>query len=210
MKMKLGKIKTKLQNLFVIIKRIFKSGYILFARILIILGQEMIKEKKPYSIITKIIENLLISLDVDIKVKTISDHPLYVRFTVEISSASPQIVDWRYFTMELIYQLGAELNDVVIEKNKKENNGKQNIYNIDITKTAIANLEKGITINRPVLFDEDNTMTIMKKAVKLAKDNEITPELLEKTLKINSFRARLLYEQLKNTNITRKNKTVIN
>ena len=71
-------------------------------------------------------------------------------------------------------------------------------YMIDITKTAIGSLEKGLTVGQPILFEPDNTMSVIKKAVELIKTGKnISPKILAKEININSARAEMLYEQLK-------------
>lgn len=200
------KFKKKIKKNFQKIKSALRTGYIVLAHILIDIGYVMLKRKKKYQVITRLIEELFISLDVYIKVERVSEYPLYVSFHTVIESGSSETIDWKYFTLELIYQLGCMFSDVVIEKDtgtKKDDHK----YFIDITKTAITNLEKGVSSNQPMLFEAENTTSIIKRVVEMVRFGEkVSPKYLEDKLNINEYRAEKLYEQLEQAGFLEKKK----
>lgn len=198
--------------IYIRLKKLLHWLYIITAHFLIFIGQQMLGKKERHQVITHLIEELFTSIDVYIQVLDISEYPLYVRFTIRIDSASEHIVNWKYFTLELVYQLGCMLSDVTIEHDPQSKKDEPRFF-IDITLTAITNLEKGMSTNRPLLFEDENTMTIIKKAVNLIESGDnITPHLLKKKLNINEFRAAKLFEQLQQSGLLDKKnpKLVVN
>jgi len=164
---------------------------------LLIAGNSILGQRGKYQILTRLIEGQFTSLDVNIKVQRVSEFPLFTRFYVLIGSVSEKVIDWKYFTMELIHQLGCLISDVSIAKDP-ESKQEEHRYMIDITKTAIGSLEKGLTVGQPILFEPDNTMSVIKKAVELIKTGKnISPKTLAKEININDTRAGMLYDQLK-------------
>ena len=190
-------VKKDLINLGNRTKHILKVLYRLLGYVLLIAGNSILGRRGKYQILTRLIEGQLMSLDVDIKVQRVSEFPLFTRFYVSIGSVSEKVIDWKYFTMELIHQLGCLISDVSIAKDPESKN-EEHRFMIDITKTAIGSLEKGLTVGQPILFEPDNTMSVIKKAVELIKTGKnISPKILAKEININGARAEMLYDQLK-------------
>lgn len=189
-------IKGMLIELWFRLIAILKLVYRITGYLLIYLGSAMVKKDRKYLLVIETIENLYSSLDVVIHVVGYHDEPLFVSFGVEIESSVDHVVDWKYFTTELIYQLGCNLSDVVIEHDSKNSAKSKNYYNIDITKTAITNLEKGTSPVVAHVFEETNTDALMKKAIQLSKTQTITSEVLEENLGIDAYRAERIYKQL--------------
>ena len=191
------KFKKKFKNFIKKVDLGLETGYLVLAHLFIALGNTMLNRKEKYQVVRRLIEELYISLDVYIKVERVSEYPLYTRFYVVVNSGYAGNIDWKYFTLELDYQLGCMISDVIIEKSEEKKDG-VNMYTIDITKTAITNLEKGVTSNYPLLFEAENTMSILKKATEMIQSGEhVSPKLLENRLNISEFRAERLFEQLK-------------
>lgn len=185
-------------------KHILKVLYRLVGYILLITGNSILGQRGKYQIITRLIEGQFMSLDVSIKVQKVSEFPLFTRFYLSIDSVSEKIIDWKYFLMELIHQLGCLISDVSIERDP-ESKKEEHRYMLDITKTAIGNLEKGLTQDQPILFEPDNTMSVIKKAIELIKTGKnISPKILAKEININGARAEMLYSQLKKVNFLDK------
>lgn len=178
-------------------KHILKISYRVLGILLVVAGNSILGQRGKYQILTRLIEEQFTSLDVAIKVQKISEFPLYTRFYITIDSISEKVIDWKFFTLELIYQLGCQISDVSIEKDP-ENKNDNHQYMIDITKTAIGNLEKGLTSSQPMLFEPDNTISVIKKAVELIRSGrDVSKKTLAKELNITDYRAEKLHEQMK-------------
>lgn len=124
-----------------------------FGFLLIALGYTFIGKKDSYQLVTDIIENLLRSVEIRLKVINVLERePLYVTFVVEVSSSNSNRIDWSYFIMELVLQLGCTFTDV--NTHYEGSFGNDNTYHVDITKTALSNLEKGTTYRHPDLYEK--------------------------------------------------------
>lgn len=190
-------INKDLKNLGNKAKHILKILYRVLGILLVVAGNSILGQRGKYQIITRLIEEQFISLDVNIKVQRVFEFPLYTRFYITIDSVSEKLIDWKYFTMELMHQLGCLISDVSIAKDP-ESKKEEHRYIIDITKTAIGSLEKGLTVGQPILFEPDNTMSVIKKAIELIKTGkDVSPKTLTKEININGARAEMLYDQLK-------------
>lgn len=188
-------IKKLLNRIIQTVLAFLRKVYYLIARIFIAIGSSMLKSNKKYLFISSTIENLLGSIEIYLKVRNVEEYPLYIRFVTEISSSNDDKISWIYFIKELVYQLGCFYTDIDFKYEKA--NKKNNIYYINITKTAISNLEKGTTAHIPLVFEEKNTEWLINKALELAAKEEISPELLEKKLQIGTNHSEELYDQLK-------------
>lgn len=181
------------------IDKIIRKVYVTTGRILFAIGCHMLKGDTKYALVRSTIENLFGSIEIYLRVVRVEEHRLYVRFVAEISSSNGDKVNWFYFLKELVYQLGCYYTDVIIDY--QSTNKESRIYFIDITKTALSNLEKGTTPAIPSMFEEENTEGLMNKAIDLSRHEEISPKILEEKLHIQSGRADDLYKQLKKTDI---------
>lgn len=194
----------KLRHILNRTKHALKILYRLLGILLFVAGNSILGQRGKYQILTRLIEEQFTSLDVSIKVQNVSEFPLYTRFHITIDSISEKVIDWKFFTLELIYQLGCQISDVSIEKDP-ENKNDNHQYMIDITKTAIGNLEKGLTSTQPMLFEPENTISVIKKAVELIKTGrDISKKTLANELNISDYRAEKLHEQIKQIGLLEK------
>jgi len=178
-----------------VVKKFLKIYFRIFGIILVQIGYLLMEKGGPYQTVTYIIEHLLRSIEIRLKVaNVIETNPLYVSFVTEVSSSNYDQIDRVYFTMELVLQLGCRFTDINIYEGSKQ--GKNHVYYIDITKTALSNLEKGTPYQPPEMFDENDNEKLLIQSLELSKRETITPELLEKELNINAYRAEKLYNQL--------------
>ena len=178
-----------------VVKKFLKIYFRIFGIILVQIGYLLTGKRGSYQTITYIIEHLLRSIEIRLKVVNVLElNPLYVSFVTEVSSSNNNRIDWAYFTMELILQLGCGFTDIHTYERSKQ--GKKHMYYIDITKTALSNLEKGTPYQPPEMFDENDNEKLLTQSLELSKREIITPELLEKKLDINAYRAEKLYNQL--------------
>jgi len=178
-----------------VVKKFLKIYFRIFGIILVQIGYLLTGKRGSYQTITYIIEHLLRSIEIRLKVVNVLElNPLYVSFVTEVSSSNNNRIDWAYFTMELILQLGCGFTDIHTYERSKQ--GKKHMYYIDITKTALSNLEKGTPYQPPEMFDENDNEKLLIQSLELSKRETITPELLEKELNINAYRAEKLYNQL--------------
>jgi len=153
-------------------------------------GESILGVHQKYRLISLIIENILQSKDMRVYVIRSFEHALLVRFQIEATLPEKGVIDPRYFVRELILQLGCEPSDVSMDIENK-------MLYVEITKTAISNLEKGKTpyipkAYNPVYFDEyieDARQIILK-------EGKGTPELLQKHLKIGYARAARILDEL--------------
>jgi len=198
------KIKKDLKKFWERILYTLRIIYRFVGILFVVIGNSILGRKGKYQTLSHLIEDQFSSLDMQIKVHDTREFPLFVRFYIEIDSVSEKIIDWKYFTMELVYQIGAMVSDISIEKDFKRGKDSHS-YTVDITKTAIGNLEKGLTLAQPLMFEPDSIITVAKKAVELIRTGKsITPKTLKNELKINEARAEDLYDQLKKTNVFAK------
>ena len=167
-----------------------------FGRILVSIGYVIAGYgKSPYLVVARIIETCLRSALIQIDVDSIKpSHPLYISFIVHVRSAFSNKIDWSYLHLELMLQMGCGFNDIT--HSYIGTSGKDSIYQIDITRTALSNLEMGRTEQPPDLFEERDTEWRLNRALELAKSTDLTPELLEKNLGITDYHAKLLYNQI--------------
>lgn len=173
---------------------VLRIVYFVTAQILIDIGSWMQKKNNRYLFISSIIENLFGSIEIYLKVRSVSVHPLYVRFETEISSSFENKINWPYFIKELVCQLGCSYSDINIDFVRSNKDYKT--YNVDITKSAISFLEKGTTYTEPQIFEKKNTEWLMQKAIQLSVKENFSPELLDERLNIGPNRAKELYNQL--------------
>jgi len=196
-------MKTFLRKTVEVVKKFLKIYLRIFGIILVQIGYLLMGKRGSYQTITYIIEHLLRSIEISLKVaNVIETNPLFVSFVTEVSSSNYDRIDRVYFTMELVLQLGCHFTDINIYEGSKQ--GKNHVYYIDITKTALSNLEKGTPYQPPEMFDENDNEKLLIQSLKLSKREFITPELLEKELNINAYRAEKLFHQLKKSRLLTK------
>ena len=183
------------------------TGYIF-----IVIGQGLIGDKRKHRVVTELIENLLTSVDAHINVENISEYSLYTKFKVHVKSVNKHTIDWNFYHLELMYQLGCMLSDIHLESLAHESFREGTHYNIDITHTAITNFEKGMGNFPPSLFTEQNTEALFKSAYILSQKEELTVENIKNKLNIDDLRAFYLHNQLKKSpiNTTTKDKKKVN
>ncbi|MBI4973541.1 hypothetical protein HZC27_02955 [Candidatus Roizmanbacteria bacterium] len=163
--------------------------------LLITLGYIIIDRKDSYQLVRNIIENLLRSIEIRLKVINVLERePLYVTFVIEVSSSNYNRIDWSYFIMELVLQLGCTFTDV--NTHYEGSSGNDYTYHVDITKTALSNLEKGITYRHPDLYEKHDNEYLLNRSLELSRQMEITPEVLVRELDITEYRAEKLCRQL--------------
>lgn len=177
------------QSLDYLLKAYKVIGYIFLG-----IGVLILKKERRYCLITQTVENLLSSVEIDIKVTSIIEQPLFVRFFLKIQSSNFNRINFTYFTNELIHQLGCNYSDLDLNLVKKEEG--YNLIYLDITKTAISNLEKGVPHHRADFLEEQNADWLLEKAIELSKNETVTISLLQEKFDISKFRAKMLYDQL--------------
>lgn len=128
----------------------------LVAYILIYTGESMLRPKKKYRLIITVIEDLLESIDVQIKVVKTIEEALLVRFKLSVIKPNHLDIDRDYFIRELALQLGCQLSDINTEVEEKT-------YYVEITKTAIFNMEKGCTPYMPQAYKEQENDPLMSE-----------------------------------------------
>lgn len=136
-----------LQKYLTFVKHKLRTAYKITGLLFIMLGQHIVRKKRPYLLIVSIIEEIVKSKDIIIQVKHIQTLGLYTRFTIKIDGALDE-VSGNYFKRELALQLGCELSDIDTGYESK-------YYYVDITNTAVNNFEKGITPYTPKAFKKD-------------------------------------------------------
>lgn len=172
--------------------------------ILIYIGSNLIHKKKRYMTIIYIIEHLLSSSEVFIKVINVENsHKLFVRFNIELMSSNYNRINWRYLLFELVIQMGCNFTDVTYDYVKKK--GDYYMYQIDITRTAIETLEKGTTHGTPLFFEERDAQWYIKNVLQLVEDTpDITPESVMKKLHVSRYHASEMLEQIKKAGIKKQ------
>ncbi len=158
-------------------------------------GESILGVHQKYRLISLVIENILQSQDMRVYVIRSYDRSLSVRFQIEASLPDKGTIDPRYFVRELVLQLGCEPTDITMDLEDK-------ILYIEITKTAISNLEKGKTpyipkAYNPVYFDE----YIEEARQIVLKEGKGTPELLQERLGVGYARAARILDELETIGI---------
>lgn len=153
-------------------------------------GEALLGLHKPYRLITRLIENVLQSKDTKLYVNDIVEGSLTVRFWIAAHLPKNGTINLKYVIDELALQLGCEVSDIEL-----------NILNekayIEITKTAIFNLEKGKTPYMPTLYISDYFDTLIQEARQIVlREGKATPELLQKRLGIGYARASRILNEL--------------
>jgi len=167
-----------------------------FGRMLIAIGSVVAGYRYgQYKIVTRIIETTLRSALIQMEVYAIkTEHPLYVSFIVHVRSAYSNKIDWLYFRLELMLQLGCGFTDISCTRVGTSEGSEE--YKLDITRTALSNLELGRSESPPDLFEERDTHWRLTRALEIAKTRDLTPEILEAELEITPYHAQLLYSQI--------------
>lgn len=153
-------------------------------------GESILGIHKKYRLISLIIEHILQSRDMQVYVIKTYEKPLSIRFQIEARASDKGTIDPRYFVPELILQLGCEQSEVIMDLDN-------NMLYVEITKTAISNLEKGKTpyvpkVYNPVMYDE-----YIEEAKQIVlKEGKGTAELLQKRLNIGYARAARIIDEL--------------
>lgn len=148
---------------------------------------------KPYRLVSSFIESALQSNDTKLYVNDIVDYPLTVRFMLSARLPKNGTINFKYVIGEIALQLGCEVSDIDV-----------NIMNdkayIEITKTAITNLEKGKTPYIPKAYNQPEVDEYLEEARKIIlTEGKGTPELLQKHLKIGYARAARILDELETT-----------
>ncbi len=166
-----------------------------FGRILITIGSILARQhKNSFLVASRVIETCMRSFLIRIKVVDVIDRdPLHVTFVTHMQSSYSNRIDWSFFRLELMLQLGCGFHDIATYY--IGTSGSASIYYVDITRTALSNLELGRAESEPDLFKERDTEYRLKRTLELARETTLTPELLEKELGISSYHANLLYTQ---------------
>lgn len=158
-------------------------------------GESILGVHKKYRLISLIIENILQSQDMRVYVIRSFDKPLSVRFQIQATLTDKSAIDPRYFMRELILQLGCEPSDVNMDIEK------QMLY-VEITKTAISNLEKGKTPYVPKAYSPVYLDEYIEEARQIVlKEGKGTPELLQEKLGISYTRAAKILDELETIGI---------
>jgi len=167
-----------------------------FGRILIAIGSVIAGYGNGhYHVVSRTIENCFRSVLIQMKVtRVINTEPLYVTFVTSVKSSYWNKIDWTYFHSELMLLLGCGFCD--ISRTCVSTSADESIHHINITRTALNNLEMGRAEESPDLFEERDTEYRLKRALELAKTIDLTPEILEKELGITSYHAKLMYSQI--------------
>lgn len=188
-------------KIFKSIKNTLKKIRFVIGAILIYIGSNLIHKKKEHLTIVYMIEHLLSSIEIFVRVREVnSSHKLFVRFDIELASSNVNKVNWKYLLFELVMQMGCSFSDVSYDYVRTK--GDYYMYHIDITKTAIENLEKGTTYGEPRFFEEKDAQWYLKNVLKLMEDTpDITPEFVMKKLHISKYHARELLEQVRKVGI---------
>lgn len=171
-----------------------KTTYFIVGQILINIGSRMVRRNNRYLFISNIIENLFGSIEILLKVTTIEEHSLFIRFVTQVASSNNNKINWDYFLKELVYQLGGSFSDINIDVVANSNDFIT--YNIDITKSSISHLERGTTYGRPQIFEEKNIEWLMQKAIMLSAEDNFSPELISQKMGMSIESAKELYDQL--------------
>ncbi len=153
-------------------------------------GESLLGVHQKYRLISLIIENILQSQDMRVYVIRSYDRPLSVRFRIEADLPEKGTIDPRYFVRELVLQLGCEPTDVNMDIENK-------ILYIEITKTAIGNLERGKTPYIPKAYNPAYFDEYIEEAREIVlKEGKGTPELLQERLGIGYARAARIIDEL--------------
>ena len=153
-------------------------------------GEALLGVHKKYRLISLIIENILQSKDMRVYVIKSFETPLSVKFQIEATLPDKGSIDPRYFVRELILQLGCEPTDVNMDL---ENN---KLF-VEITKTAINNLERGKTPYIPKAYNPVYLDEYIEEARQIVlKEGKGTPELLQEHLGIGYARASRILDEL--------------
>lgn len=158
-------------------------------------GESILGVRQKYRLISLVIENILQSQDMRVYVIRSFDQSLSVRFQIEASLPDKGTIDPRYFVRELILQLGCEPTDVTMDIDDK-------ILYIEITKTAISNLEKGKTPYIPKAYNPVYLDEYIEEARQIVlKEGKGTPELLQERLGVGYARAARILDELETIGI---------
>jgi|GEM_PF-6506941 len=167
-----------------------KQAFRYFGYFLIYTGETIIGVRSPYRLISYIIEHTLRSKDIVVHVVHAYEKPLFVRFQLKVSLPKPFNIDGDYFKRELSAQIGCHLSDINTDI-------ENDTYYVEITKTAICNLEKGCTPFMPQAYKEDSYDDLIDDAKELVRQySDISASLLQKRLKIGYARACRIMDEL--------------
>lgn len=170
-------------------------------KIFIVIGSALLQKKDRHQTIVYIIEHLFSSVEIYLKVNRVDTlHKLFVRFEVELASSNYNKVNWNYLVFELLLQMGCSFSDISYEKSGRRDG--YDLYHIDITRTAIGNLEKATTPREPLLFEEKDAQWYVKSVLKLMEEGkDVSTEAIMKKLQISRFHAEELLEQIKRSGV---------
>lgn len=158
-------------------------------------GESMLGLHKPYRLISSLIQNVLQSKDTKLYVSDIVELPISIRFWISARLPKNGTINFKYVIDELALQLGCETSDIDV-----------NILNdrayIEITRTAISNLEKGKTPYIPKAYTHMDFDEYLEEAREIVlKEGKGTPELLQKRLGIGYARAARILDELETIGI---------
>lgn len=194
----INKIKQRILHNKKILYKKFSFTKQLIGYLLIAIGENLIHRKRQYSLICSIIEESLHSDDVRIKVEKTYQMPLYIRFQLKVIKPDHYDIDGSYFRREIASQLGCELSDIDTSVEDKT-------YYLDITRTALGNLEKGCTPYVPQAYHADFYDEYLEKAKKIViKHKNPTVELLQEELDIGYARACRIMDELEEIGVLSK------
>ena len=185
-------VKNKLINKVYSIKKIIGILFIYYGESLI--GGLHTK----YRFISTIVENVHQSQDVAVRVKNYFENPLFVRFQLKVITPKNYDIDGDYFKSELALQLGCPLSDI-------STGIEDNTYYVDITNTAIQNLEKGCTPFMPQGYEQHKYDSLLEDAKEIVLKDKITSiPALQRKLRIGYARAARIMDELQEMGVIGK------